>query len=349
MATHPTIDYVMSFPRLASTLRAARAFSQTTVPPASTDGQSQFHMRAAMDIHPKVGKWISKQVVQTRHPDADKRADASGSRLIDPAEIPQAIDGLRRDGFYVFSKVVDRDFTTAIRTFAEQVPCTARGAGEAPAPYPRQSPRVGRYDIDEEAALTCPEVQEYVTDPAMAAIARGYLGQPVLMDEVAFWWTTTARSEDANINAQMYHQDRDRLSFLKFFIYLTDVTPDTGPHVYVRGTHAHLPRSLRGDGRKTDDAVKAAGLGANVSELSGPAGTIMAVDTIGLHKGKTPISGDRLALENEFSTSLFGTDYETPHFQPTDLTRKRFAAMPWVLQRYSDAILRAGAHSSTSR
>ena len=131
MATHPTIDYVMSFPRLASTLRAARAFSQTTVPPTSTDGQSQFHMRAAMDIHPKVGKWISKQVVQTHHPDADKRADASESRLIDPAEIPKAIDGLRRDGFYVFSKVVDRDFTTAIRTFAEQVPCTARGAGEA--------------------------------------------------------------------------------------------------------------------------------------------------------------------------------------------------------------------------
>jgi hypothetical protein len=172
----------------------------------------------------------------------------------------------------------------------------------------------------------------------MATIAQRYLGQPVLMDEVAFWWTTTQRAEDADINAQQFHQDRDRLSFLKFFIYLTDVTPETGPHVYLKGSHTSIPWSLRGDGRKTDDAVRQAGLWPNVTELYGPAGTIMGVDTIGLHKGKTPSSGDRLALENEFSTSLFGMDYERPQFTPTDLVRQRFAAMPWVLQRYSEAI-----------
>ena len=338
MVRHLMVDYMMSFPRLASTMRAAKAFSREVEPPSSTDGQVQFHMRSAMDIHPRVGKWISRKVVKAHHPAADKRADAEGSRLVDAAEIPLAIEGLRRDGFYVFNNIAPHEFTSAIRVFAERVPSIARGSSEKPAPYPRKSPAMGRYDIDEESALACSEVQEYVTDPAMAAVARGYLTQPVLMDEVAFWWTTTARSEDANINAQMYHQDRDRLSFLKFFIYLTDVTPDTGPHVYVRGTHIHLPRLLRGDGRKTDGAVKAAGLESNVTELCGPAGTIMAVDTIGLHKGKTPVSGDRLALENEFSTSLFGMDYELPSFKPTALTQERFAAMPWILQRYSLAI-----------
>ena len=60
----------------------------------------------------------------------------------------------------------------------------------------------------------------------------------------------------------------------------------------------------------------------------------MAVDTIGLHKGKTPETSDRLAVENEFSTSLFGLDYERPDFVPTDLVRQRYMAMPWVLQRY---------------
>ena len=64
----------------------------------------------------------------------------------------------------------------------------------------------------------------------------------------------------------------------------------------------------------------------------------MAVDTIGLHKGKTPISSDRLALENEFATSLFGMDYEIPKFEPTTLVRERFVQMPWVLQRYAPAI-----------
>ena len=66
----------------------------------------------------------------------------------------------------------------------------------------------------------------------------------------------------------------------------------------------------------------------------------MAVDTIGLHKGKTPISGDRLALENEYSTSLFGMDYEIPHFVPTDLTKERVSRMPWVMQRYSGMCIR---------
>ncbi|MHB8794993.1 MAG: phytanoyl-CoA dioxygenase family protein, partial [Candidatus Nanopelagicales bacterium] len=61
-------------------------------------------------------------------------------------------------------------------------------------------------------------------------------------------------------------------------------------------------------------------------------------DTIGLHKGKTPVAGDRLALENEFSTTLYGMDYERPRFAPTDLVRERYAAMPWVIQRYADAL-----------
>jgi hypothetical protein len=119
---------------------------------------------------------------------------------------------------------------------------------------------------------------------------------------------------------------------------LTDVEPDTGPHVYIRGSHADIPWSLRGDGRKSDEAVKAAGLWNEVQEITAPAGTLMAVDTIGLHKGKTPISSDRLALENEYATSLFGVDYELPAFTPTELTKQRYEAMPWILQRYKNAV-----------
>jgi hypothetical protein len=242
---------------------------------------------------------------------------------------------VRQHGFYVFKRTVSTEITDAIRHFSEQAPSIARGADSAAAVYPRSSPAVGRYDIQEEVALQCPEIQEFVTDPAMALIAQKYLGQPVLMDEVALWWTTSKRNEDFDVNAQLFHQDRDRLSFLKFFIYLTDVEPDTGPHVYVDGSHRSLPWALRGDGRKTDEAVREAGLWSQVRELCGPAGTIMAVDTIGLHKGKTPMRADRLALENEFSTSLFGMNYELPHFVPTELTRQRLREMPWVLQRYA--------------
>ena len=332
------IENVLRIPRLRNTLKAAKKFEAKQPVPASTDPQSQYDMRSSMDFHPKVGKWISRKTINVQDPSAWKVASQSPSRFVDSSEVDQAVEGIKRNGFYVFSHVVHPEIVSAIRGYAEQAPCFARGADTAPSVYPRSNPQVGRYDFDEETALGSPEVQEFVTDPLMALISQKYLGQPVLMDEVAFWWTTTKKAEDANLNAQLFHQDRDRLSFLKFFIYLTDVEPDTGPHVYIRGSHANIPWSLRGDGRKSDEAVKAAGLWDDVQEITAPAGTLMAVDTIGLHKGKTPISSDRLALENEYATSLFGMDYETPVFAPTELTKQRYKEMPWILQRYKKAV-----------
>ena len=328
------VESALRLPRLVKTISSARAFNKNPHIPLATNGQAQFNMRSAMDLDPRVGKWISRRVIKQSSPDAWRLADGNSSRFLDITEADRAVSVIQRDGFYLFDRIVDPEITDAIRAFAEQAPCVARGAGTPPDQYPRANPAVGRYDFDESTALQCAEVQEFSTDPVMALIAQRYLGQPVMMDEVALWWTTSKRSEDANLNAQLFHQDRDRLSFLKFFIYLTDVEPDTGPHVYVKGSHRDLPWSLRGDGRKTDELVRSAGLWNNVTEICGPAGSIMAVDTIGLHKGQTPLRGDRLALENEFSTSLFGMDYERPHFEATELTKARLQEMPWVLQRY---------------
>jgi hypothetical protein len=316
-------------------MKAAKEFSASEPTPSATDPQVQFKMRSAMDLHPKIGKWISTRSILQEPAGKLLPVDLADTRFVLSAEVDTAVAGIKRDGFYVFDHVAPTDVVQALRDFAQQVPCIARGAGTPPERYPRENPLVGRYDIDEEPALTSPEVQEFATDPLMGLIAQKYLGQPVLMDEVAFWWTTNKRAEDANVNAQQFHQDRDRLSFLKFFIYLTDVTPNTGPHVYLKGSHNHIPRSLRGDGRKTDEAVRSAGLWDNVTEICGPAGTLMAVDTIGLHKGKTPIDSDRLALENEFATSLFGMDYEVPNFTATELTKSRIEQFPWVFQRYA--------------
>lgn len=332
-------ENALTLPRFVQTVRAARQFDRARPTPRATDGASKFRMRSVMDLDPRIGKAISKLAIKDPGAMAWQTADPSTSRFVDATEIDAAVASLHKDGFYVFQHVVDRSLTDTIRTYAEQAPCLPRGVDGPPVTYPRAAPSVGRYDFDEDVALGCPTVQEFVTDPAMAVIAQRYLGQPVLMDEVAFWWTTNKRAEDANINAQMFHQDRDRLSFLKFFIYLTDVTPDTGPHVYVRGSHRNVPWALRADGRITDEAVQKAGLGHEITELCGPAGTLLAVDTIGLHKGKTPITSDRLALENEFATSLFGMDYERPSFTPTDLTKDRYMSMPWVLQRYRDAVV----------
>lgn len=332
------VESALNVGRMAKTVVAANGFSRSKQTPEKTQGQSQFNMRQAMSLDPRVGKFLSKVSIRHQGTQAWQLSQASTSNFIDPTEIDLAVAGIFQDGFYVFNQRASTEQVQALVKFAEQSPSEARGAGTPLEVYPRSNPQVGRYDIHEQQALQSPEVQDFATDPAMALISQKYLGQPVIMDEVAFWWTTNKKAEDADLNAQLFHQDRDRLSFLKFFMYLTDVDTMTGTHVYVKGSHKKIPRALRADGRMSDEAVTQAGLGANITELHGLAGTIMAVDTIGLHKGKTPVTTDRLALENEFATSLFGMDYEIPEFEPTDLVRKRYAEMPWVLQRYRNSV-----------
>jgi len=337
-ASMHVVETALNITRAARTTLASWQFDRRASMGHQASGQEYFNMRQAMSLDPRMGKWISRISCRARDAKAPVTPPPAKTRFLDLAEVEAAVRGIESDGFYVFSRTATPEVVEALRAFAERVPCTARGAGTGPEIYPRTLPAVGRYDIDEQDALESPEVQEFATDPLLALVAKKYLRQPVIMDEVAFWWTTNRRAEDANLNAQLFHQDRDRLSFLKFFIYLTDVTPQTGPHVYLRGSHRQIPWALRADGRMTDDAVRAAGLWDDVCELTGPAGTIMAVDTIGLHKGKTPEAADRLALENEYSTSLFGMHYEVPSFTPTQLTRQRIADMPWILQRYAASV-----------
>jgi hypothetical protein len=241
---------------------------------------------------------------------------------------------LNRDGVYVFKNRLPAEMVEAMRQSALTVPSMPRGLETPSEPYPRENPVVGRYDIDESYTMASPEMQDFCSDPAFARIAATYLGQPVIQDQTALWWTTTQGSADAALNAWLFHQDRDRLSFLKFFVYLTDVERENGPHVYIKGTHRKVPRSLATDGRKTDDLVRKAGLWDQVVELTGPSGTMLAVDTVGLHKGMPPEAGDRLVLQVEFATSLFGATPDYPVFTPTDLSASRYAGMPNMLQRW---------------
>jgi hypothetical protein len=105
----------------------------------------------------------------------------------------------------------------------------------------------------------------------------------------------------------------DRIKWLKFFVYLTDVGPDNGPHSFVEGSHrsGEVPASLlqKGYSRLTDDEVGATFSSDRFVEFVAPRGTVIAEDTRGLHKGKHVTRGDRLIFQMQFSNSLFGGDY----------------------------------------
>jgi hypothetical protein len=334
---NPVVEPILRVPRFFRTVSAARKFDAQSGSITPLTGDEGYRMRSAMDMHPRAGRLMSRLGVRNPQGEIPSAELVATSTFVSADDVSGCVAGLNRDGVYVFKNRLPAAMVEEMRASALSVPSMPRGLDTEPAPYPRANPVVGRYDIDENLTMASPGMQDFCSDPALASIAAAYLGQPVIQDQTALWWTTTQGSADAALNAWLFHQDRDRLSFVKFFVYLTDVEKENGPHVYIKGTHRKVPRSLATDGRKTDDLVRNAGLWDQVVELTGPAGTMLAVDTVGLHKGMPPQSGDRLVLQVEYATSLFGATPDFPVFEPTDLASSRYASMPRLLQRWKNS------------
>ena len=113
-------------------------------------------------------------------------------------------------------------------------------------------------------------------------------------------------------SAQQFHFDMERIRWLRYFIYLTDVTPDSGPHCFVKGTHRSgaIPQDLLRQGyvRQTDETMLQKYGNEAHREFVGGRGTIIAEDSRGFHKGAAPRKGDRLLLAFELSSSTFGAN-----------------------------------------
>ena len=85
----------------------------------------------------------------------------------------------------------------------------------------------------------------------------------------------------------------DRIKFLKFFFYLTDVGPEKRARTHTcRDSHNRKPAGLtQGRTNLSDEEMFKYYAKDQIVEITGSRGTIFAVDTRGFHKGKPPFSG----------------------------------------------------------
>jgi Phytanoyl-CoA dioxygenase (PhyH) len=229
-----------------------------------------------------------------------RRPLRSGLPTTDPI-----VEQLERDGVVVLDQRLPAGSVDALVGLAQRVEVRSADGQAVVAQEPDALP-APRYDVDERDLLADPAVQELVVHPPFRELAEAYLGGEVVSDLAAMWWSVAQPSGPSSAAAQLFHTDRDRLSFLKFFVYLTDVDENHGPHVYVRGSHRHLPPRLRADRRYEDRKVlEVYGPDALVS-ITGPKGTVFVADTSGLHKGLPPQQGHRLVFQLEYASNLFG-------------------------------------------
>ena len=166
------------------------------------------------------------------------------------------------------------------------------------------------------ARSQCPAVARLADDPALQWIAAAYLRSTPTFAGANLWWThpVDALPEDRDQHAHLFHRDVDDFSFFKFFFYLTDVAPGEGAHVLVRGSHLRPPARGFADRwnlrRYSDAEVAATYPGRDILEITGPAGTGFAENTLCIHTGRTPATSPRLLLQLQYSLFDYGNMHD---------------------------------------
>jgi len=196
-------------------------------------------------------------------------------------------------------------------------------------------------DVTTQQMMKSVRVARLATDPLLVAIAQGYLGSQVILDSAQAWVSRPGEygNEELSKGAMMYHMDKDRLAFLKVFLYLSDVDDTAGPHHFIQGTHKNIPDPLWKEGRMSDEEVYEH-LPATGHRVEGPAGTLFLVDTSGLHRGSRPTERERRLFQVTFASSLFGHPYPPFAINRTSLFQLRLRARqygPRFMDRFTNS------------
>lgn len=242
-------------------------------------------------------------------------------------DLKSITERLDRDGYYLFPARLPEEMCRRLTEYALTTPATIL-AGESAPPVTdarvaygreRAAPRGVRYELAMTDVVANADVQALLCDLSILSVAQSYLRARPIADVLAIWWTTAFNAKPSAAAAQYFHFDMDRIKWLKFFIYLTDVGPETGPHVFIAGSQrtGGIPQRLleRGYARLPDEDVHPCFPETKFVEFNAPRGAILAEDTRGLHKGKHVAHGDRLMLQLQFSNSLFGAAYPPSRFE----------------------------------
>ncbi len=152
-------------------------------------------------------------------------------------------------------------------------------------------------DVPLDVVLQCPHVLSTANSPFLIQFAIDYLGCMPTISTIGIRWSFPG--DGPEVQTQNFHRDPDDWRFFKFFVYLSDVDSECGPHLYVKGTH-RTAGTFRAHRFDREDLERRYGREAIVAVM-GPRGTSFVADTYGIHAGPVPRSRPRLILEIGYS------------------------------------------------
>jgi hypothetical protein len=169
--------------------------------------------------------------------------------------------------------------------------------GEIPANYVAQivnycecTKRVEYWNPHKE----CEAIRRLAYNDQIVQIARRYLGTEPILWLTQLRWSVgnpadkqkmlpSVHPEPVQYDCDAFHYDTLDFKSVTVFIYLTDVVPDSGPHVAIGGTHktktfSELCHIILSDERAEKK------FGDRINMILGPKGTVLFEETSSFHK-----------------------------------------------------------------
>jgi hypothetical protein len=309
--------------RLPLLRRAARAVLDTGI---LTAGLGEYWLRgkmrpavriALLRLHCRTnGKATAllTPLVRALRPPRRREAAEGVLGVLSVSKLDEIAAAIARDGFHIFESRLSPSLCDEIEAYAGSTPAQIEESSTL-ALFDPQRPVSKTYRIREKDIVANRGMQELMADRSILAVAETYLKTLPVLSGLNLWFSPAFGNAPGDSAAQEFHFDFDPPPiWLLFFVYLTDVGPQNGPHVFVRGTHVPGNPGMkellsRGYVRIPDEDIVRNFGAESIVELYGKRGTVLAVDTRGMHKGKMPVSGHRLMVQLSFTTPPFSTTH----------------------------------------
>ena len=216
------------------------------------------------------------------------------SPMLDDARRSEVPTQLRMSGLAFLPTLVTSEWVDKVLTYLQGKDVVAKGRT---VPLDQVPSDVTIADYSLATVLSCPLIMALINDPEVLSLAGAYLGCCPTLSSVGLRWSFPSRSKAADV--QRFHRDPDDWRFVKLFVYLTDVDENSGPHVYVQGSHRS---DLQMRARPYDLAYIEGKYGKSAATaVLGQKGTAFMADTLGIHMGRPPVDRPRLMLIAQYS------------------------------------------------
>jgi Phytanoyl-CoA dioxygenase (PhyH) len=246
-------------------------------------------------------EWISNRVARTKPGAVASEHDASEQDVF---------DAIARDGYVMLPGLISERQIEEVKSYLQDKLCHNRNRPQLTAQFmPAEAPagtHIAAYSDSD--TVNCPHVMEIANDKRVLRLVESYFKCRPTISNLSIWWSL--KTDEEPEEAENFHRDIDDWRQLKLFVYLTDVSDEFGPHVFVRESH-RINKALAIKRYTDEEVVSDFGAGRIVT-FTGPRGTCFLENTFGLHKGTTARAGDRLLLQVLYTMNPLGVSDYSP-------------------------------------